>query len=136
MLNYLEVWFWLRNSYKQCVGTLGDNVFVLRLIFTLKSETGTVPLIRQHAAVVEVPKNIVLRRRSEFIGRNLSEKAIALNLARQAALATLSTSVEPVIWPCDEDALWYEDRPNVMDEKTYDHEENGVKVWKISLASS
>ena len=93
------------------------------------------PLIRQHAAVVEVPKNLVHRKRSEFIGRNLSDKAIALNLARQAALATLSTSVEPVIWPCDEDALWYEDRPSVMDEKTYDHEENGVKVWKISLAS-
>jgi hypothetical protein len=117
------------------VGTLSDNVFVVRLIFTPKSETCAVPSTRQYATVVEVPKNLVHRRRSESISQNLSEKAIALNLARQAALAALSTGAEPVVWPCDEDALWYEDRPYVMDEKTHDHEESGVRVWKIALAS-
>jgi hypothetical protein len=74
-------------------------------------------LIRPYAAVVEVPKNLVRQKRSELIGQNLSEKALALELARQAALATLSTDAEPVVWPCDEEALWYEDRPYVMDEK-------------------
>jgi hypothetical protein len=117
------------------VGILGDNVFVVRLIFTPKSEISAVPLTRQYAAVVEVPKYLVRRRRSESIGQNLSENAIALDLARQAALAALSTDAEPVVWPCDEDALWYEDRPYVMDERTHDHEESGVKVWKITLAT-
>jgi hypothetical protein len=117
------------------MGTLSDNVFVVRLIFTPKAGTGTVPLIRQHAAVVELPKNLVHRKRSELIGQKLSEKSIALDLARQAALATLSTGAKPVVWPCDEDALWYEDRPYVMDEKSHDHEENGVKVWKIALTA-
>jgi hypothetical protein len=112
------------------VGTLSDDVFVVRLIFSPNREIITVPFIRQFAAVVEVPKNLVHQRRSELIGQNLSEKAIALNLARRAALAALSTGAEPVVWPCDEDALWYEDRPYVMDEKAHDHEENGVKVWK------
>jgi hypothetical protein len=56
-----------------------------------------------------------------------------LILAGKPALAALSTGAEPVVWPCDEDALWYEDRPYVMDEKSHDHEENGVKVWKIAL---
>jgi hypothetical protein len=117
------------------VATLSDNVFVVRLIFTPRRESGTVALIRQYAAVIEVPKNLVHRRRSELIGQNLSEKAIALDLARQAALSTLSTDAEPVARPYDEDALWYEDRPYVMDEKTHDHEENGVKVWKIAAAT-
>ena len=117
------------------MGILSDNVFVVRLIFIPKSETSAVPLTRQYAAVVEVPKNLVHRRRSELISQNLSEKAIALDLARQAALATLSTGAEPVVWPFDEDALWYEDRPSVMDEKTHDREESGVKVWKIDLAT-
>jgi hypothetical protein len=117
------------------VGPLSDNVFVVRFIFTPKIESNSVPYTRRYAAVVEIPKNLVQRRRSELIGRDLSEKAIALDLARQAAFATLSTGTEPVAWPCHEDALWYEDRPNVMDEKPHDHEENGVRVWTIALAT-
>jgi hypothetical protein len=116
------------------VGPLSDNVFVVRFIFTQIIETNSAPFTRRYAAVVEIPKNLVHRRRSELIGRGLSEKAIALDLARQAALATLSTGTDPIVWPCHEDALWYEDRPDVMDEKPHDHEENGVRVWTIALA--
>jgi hypothetical protein len=42
---------------------------------------------------------------------------------------------EQVGWPYDEDALWYEDRPYVMDERPCDHEENEIKVWKIAPAA-
>ena len=115
------------------MGTLSDNVFVLRLIFTQKSEMGTVPLIRRHATIqfpVFCHSEAVRVHRSKFIGE--SDRS---QVARQAALAILSTNAEPVLWPCD-DALWYKDRPYVIDEKTHDYEENGVKVWKISLAAS
>jgi hypothetical protein len=110
-------WLGAPKQLKQCVAALSDNAFVVRLIFRPKGETRAVLLIRPYAAVVEVPKNLVRQKRSELIGQNLSEKALALELARQAALATLSTDAEPVVWPCDEEALWYEDRPYVMDEK-------------------
>jgi hypothetical protein len=116
------------------VGASGDNDFVVRLIFTPKIGISTAPCTRQYAAVVEVPKDIVDRRRSELIDRNLSAKAIALDLAREAALATFSTDAKQVVRPCDEDALWYEDRPYVMDERPSDHEENGINVWKIDLS--
>jgi hypothetical protein len=80
---------------------------------------------------VEVPAGLVQRQHSELINQNLREKTVALNLARQAALAAFTTSAEQVVWPYDEDALWYEDRPFVMAERLCDHEENGIKVWKI-----
>jgi hypothetical protein len=117
------------------VGASGEKAFVVRLTFTPKIRTSTAAFIRQHIALVEVPRDLVHRRQSESINQNLREKTIALNLARQAALATFSAGAEQVAWPWDEDALWYEDRPYVMDERPSDHEENGVQVWKIVLST-
>jgi hypothetical protein len=117
------------------VGAPGEKAFVVRLTFTPKVGTSTVVFTRQHIAVVEVPKDLVHRGQSESMNQNLREKTIALNLARQAALATFSAGAEQVVWPWDEDALWYEDRPYLMDERPSDHEENGVKVWKIVLST-
>jgi hypothetical protein len=104
----------------------------VKLIFTSKIGTSTAPLTRQHTAVVEVLNDVVHRRRSELVNQNLREKTIALDLARQAALSPFANRGEQVSWPYDEDALWYEERPYVMDERPCDHEENGVKVWKIA----
>jgi hypothetical protein len=95
-----------------------------------------VPFTRQYAAVVEVPKDLVDRRQSELIDQNLSQKAIALDLARQAALATFSADAGQVVWPCDEDTLWYEDRPYVMDEKPSNQEDTGIRVWKIDSSAA
>jgi hypothetical protein len=30
-----------------------------------------------------------------------------------------------------EDALWYDDRHPVMDERGCDHEQNGIRIWLI-----
>jgi hypothetical protein len=110
----------------------GEKAFIVRLIFTPKIGTSTAPLTWQHTAVVEVLIDVVHRKRSEFVNQNLREKTIALDLARQAALSTFATGGEQVSWPYDEDALWYEERPYVIDERPCDHEENGIKVWKMA----
>ena len=109
---------------------LGEKAFIVRLVFTPKIGTSTVPLTRQHTAVVEVLIDVVHRMQSELVNQNLREKTIALDLARQAALFTFAIGGDS--WPYDEDALWYEERQYVMDERPCDHEENGVKVWKIA----
>jgi hypothetical protein len=112
------------------VRDLGE-AFIVRLIFTPKTGTGTVPLPRHFTAVVEVLNDLVHRKQSDSANQNLREKTIALDLARQAALSTFAISGEQVSWPYDEDALWYEERPHVMDERPCDHEQGGVKVWKM-----
>ena len=89
------------------------------------------PFTLQHTAIVEVFNDLVRRKQSELLNQNFRERTIALDLARQAALFTFATGGEQVSRPCDEDALWYEERPYVMDEKPCDHEEDGIKVWKI-----
>jgi hypothetical protein len=113
------------------VGDLSERAFIVRLIFTPKTGIGTVPFTRQHTAIVEVFKDLVHRKQSESANQNFRDRTIALDLARQAALSTFATGGEEVSRPYDEDALWYEERPYVMDERPCDHEEDGIKVWKI-----
>jgi hypothetical protein len=104
-----------------------DQFFYVRLIFTTKS--GSHP--RQYEAVVEVPKQIVQRKRSELTNDIPREKAIALDLARRTALATISIGEgQPVESPFDEDVIWCEDRYPVMNERPCDHEENGARAWR------
>ena len=98
-----------------------------------KSGLTELPMSKQHGAVVEVPKDLVQRKQSEIINENPREKAIALDLARRAALGTFPTVEERVVGLYHEAAIWYEDRPPVMNERTCDHEENGTRAWRIVL---
>ena len=110
----------------------GEKAFIVRVIFTPKTGTGTVSLTRRYTAVVEVLNDLVHRKQSESANQNLREKTIALDLARQAALSTFAICGEQVSPPYDEDALWYEERPHVLDERPCDHDQGGVKVWKMA----
>ena len=71
-----------------------------------------------------------------LLNENLREKAIALDLARSAALRTFSTLPEGVASPYDEDAIWCEDRLAVMNERPCDHEENGTRAWRMAQNSN
>jgi hypothetical protein len=105
--------------------------FYVRFRFSPKIGARTGTITRQHEVVVEVPKDLVQREQSEFMNENPREKAIALDFARRAALATFSTGPERIVWPFDEDALWCADRHPVMYERPCDYEDNGTKAWKI-----
>jgi hypothetical protein len=83
-------------------------------------------------AIVGVPNDLVRRRQTELTNKVRKEKAVALDLAREVALAAFSTDEGRLFGPYDEDALWYDDRPSLIDERAYDHEENGVRVWPIA----
>jgi hypothetical protein len=102
------------------------------LKFIPKSGLKELSMTRQHGAVVEVPKDLVQRKQSEIINANPSEKAIALDLARRVALGTFPTVQERVEGLDHEDAIWYENRPPVMNEQPCDHEENGARAWRIA----
>ena len=94
--------------------------------------TLTFPILRQREVVVEVPKDLVQQRLSELENENPGEEAIALNLSRRAALATFPTVAERLKGLYDENApSWHEHRYRVMDERACDHEENGVRAWRI-----
>ena len=108
---------------------MSSRFFYVELKFTPRIRTNR--LAKQHKAVVEVPKDLVQRKQSEIISANPREKAIALDLARRAALGTFPTVEERVVGLYHEAAIWYEDRPPVMNERPCDHEENGTRAWKI-----
>jgi len=110
---------------------MSEQYFYLRFKFRPKFGIRTVPIIKEHEAVVEVPREFVQRKRSELANQNLREKTIALDFARRAALATFSTGAEPGVWPYDEDVLWCEDRHPVMNERCCDYKDNGIMAWRI-----
>jgi hypothetical protein len=84
----------------------------------------------ERKVVVEVPKSLVLRR-LESINESLRD-VIALDLARSAALGTFPTKPERALNLYDEASpLWYPDRPPVMNERPCDHEEDGMRAWRI-----
>jgi|ERR1700693_681119 len=106
---------------------MSDQFFYLQLKFTPKiGHTFT----DEREVFVEIPKKLV-QRRSESVNESLKE-VIALDLAKSAALSTFPTDAERVLDLYDEDpAIWYSDRPPIMNERPCDHEENGMRTWRI-----
>jgi hypothetical protein len=110
---------------------MSSRFFYVQLKFTPKIRTDNVRRNRQHGAVVEVPTDLVQRKQLAIINDNRGAKAIALDLARRAALGTFPTVEERVLGLYHEDAIWYEDQPPVMNERPCDNEEDGTRAWKI-----
>jgi hypothetical protein len=79
---------------------------------------------------VEIPKKLV-QRRSESVDESLKE-VLALSLAKSAALGTFPTEAERGVDLYNEGPpIWYSDRPPIMNERPCDHEENGIRTWRI-----
>ena len=85
----------------------------------------------EREVVVEVPKDLV-QRKSESINESLRE-VIALDLAKSAAFGTFPTESERALNLYDEASpIWYNDRPPVMNERPCDHQEDGIRAWRIT----
>ena len=108
---------------------MSDKFFHLLLKFTPKiGHTFT----DEREVFVEVPKKLV-QRKSESVNESLKE-IIALDLAKIAALDSFPTEAERVLDLYDEHPpIWYPDRPPIMNERPCDHEENGIKTWRVGL---
>ena len=86
----------------------------------------------EREVVVEVPKDLV-QRKSESINEGLRE-VVALDLARRVALGTFPNESERALDLYEEaPPIWYPDRPQVMNERACDHEENGTRAWRVYL---
>ena len=112
---------------------MSDEYFYLRFRFSPKIGVRIAPSTGQHEAVVEVPRNLVQRKKLEYMNENPREKAIALDFARRAALALFSTGEQRLAWLYDEDALWCEDRHPVVKDRPCDYEHEGTRAWRIPI---
>ena len=111
---------------------MSEQFFYVQLKFLPKIVILAGAILRPREAVVEVSKRFVQLRQLEWDCEELGERAIALNLARSAALGTFPTVAEQILGLYDEDSpTWYEKRPQVMNERPCDYEENNTKAWRI-----
>ena len=110
---------------------MSDKFFHLLLKFTPKiGHTFT----DEREMFVEVPKDLV-QRKSESVNESLKE-VIALDLAKIAALNSFPTEAERVLDLYDEyPPIWYPDRPPIMNQRPCDHEENGIRTWRVVTAT-
>jgi hypothetical protein len=103
--------------YKRTVLGGSERFFYVHLKFTL-------------------PRGLLNQRQSDLVGQGLTEKAIALNLARDVALKTASpfpaTGERAAGSLYEEDPpIWYEHGHRVMNRRPCDYEECGIRAWKI-----
>ena len=122
--------------YKRTVLGRSEQFFYVLLKFTPKSVSLAAPIGSPHEIVVEIPRGLLNQRPSELGGRGFTEKAVALDLARDVALKTASPFPaigERAAGLYDEDPpIWYEYRHRVMNQRPCDHEERGIRAWKIA----
>jgi hypothetical protein len=109
---------------------MSEQFYYVHLKFVPKIVILAGAILRQREVVIEVPKHLVQLRQSERM--NLGEREIAFDLAKRTALGTFPTVAERILGLYDEDSpQWYENRPQVMNDRPCDHEENGTKAWRI-----
>jgi hypothetical protein len=124
--------------YKRTVLGMSEQFFYVHLKFTPKSVSLAAPIGSPHEIVVEVPRGLLNQRQSDLVGQGFTEKAIALDLARDVALKTETSSPFQAIGEraaglYDEDPpIWYEYRHRVTNQRPCDHEERGIRAWKIA----
>ncbi|MGA8656019.1 MAG: hypothetical protein WB586_07690 [Chthoniobacterales bacterium] len=115
---------------------MSEQFFYVHLKLTPKSVSLAAPIGNPHEIIVEVPRGLLHRRQSDLVGQDFTEKAMALDLARDVALktATLFPAIgERAAGLYDEDPpMWYEYRHHVMNQRPCDHQERGIRAWKIA----
>jgi hypothetical protein len=120
--------------YKQTVSGMSERLRTLR-VNAQKCISGSI-YWQSHEIVVEVPRGSLKQRQSVLVGQDFTEKAIALDLARDVALKTATPFPaigEGAAGLYDEDRpIWYEYRHRVMNQRPCDHEERGIRAWKIA----
>src|SRR6201987_6395638 len=108
--------------YKRTVFGRSEQFFYVHLKFTQE-------------IVVEVPRGWLNKRQSDLVGQGFTEKAIALDFARDVALKTASPFPaigERAAGLCEEDPpIWYEHGHRVMNRRPCDYAECGIRAWKI-----
>jgi len=77
---------------------MSEQFFYVHLKLTPKSVSLAAPIGSPHEVVVEVPRGPLNQRQSDRVGAGVTEKTIALQLARDVALKTASPF--PAIGEC------------------------------------
>jgi hypothetical protein len=112
---------------------MNQQFLYIQLKFTESIRTAARPTPHQREVVIEVPRDLLQSKRSHLANELEREKIIALDLARRAALSTFPTVAERAVELYDEDLpTWRENRFHVMNERPCDHEENGIRAWRIA----
>ena len=93
---------------------MSAQFFYVHLKLTPKSVSLAEPIGSPHEIVVEVPRGLLNQRQSNLVGQDFTEKAIALDLARDVALKMATPF------------------PAAMNQRPCDCEERGIRAWKIA----
>jgi hypothetical protein len=75
-------------KYKRTILGMSEQFFYVHLKFTPKSVSLAAPIGNPHEIVVEVPRGLLNQRQLDLVGQDFTEKAIALDIARDVALKT------------------------------------------------
>src|SRR6201987_6201055 len=110
---------------------MSAQFFYVHLKLTPKSVSLAAPIGSPHEIVVEVPRGLLNQRQSDLGGQDFTEKAIALDLARDVALKTGTPF--PAIGKRaaglfnDQPPIWDEERQRGSNKSPWKHEARGFR---------
>ncbi len=108
---------------------MSEQFFYVEFVFTPKRGCQ----IDHHRVVVEIPKCLVVKQLAASADGKSEERWIVLKSANSAARAAFRNApeMEEAEFSYHEDAIWYEERLPIMNERPCDLSENGMNVWQI-----
>ena len=111
---------------------MSEQFLYAQFNFTSKTKADKTEAIQQCEVVVEVPKDLVPCQHSKSLTGTTEEKILALKIARMTALGTLPQIGERAVEMYDEGVpFWREERHPMMNERPCDHEQSGIRAWRI-----
>ena len=109
---------------------MSEQFFYVEFVFTPKRGCQ----IEHHRVVVEIPKCLLVKQLAASANGKSGERLMILKLANSAARAAFRNApgMREAEFPYHEDAIWYEERLPMMNERPCDFSENGINVWLIN----
>jgi hypothetical protein len=94
--------------------------------FKLLQKPGVVSLCVE--VVLEVPRKLIEDWKRENPERELTDQAIAADIARVVVADAISSFSDPAPYEIDV-PTWLEERYPVMNARACDHHDNGIRAW-------
>jgi hypothetical protein len=111
---------------------MSEQFLYAQFNFTSKTKADKIEAVEQCEVVVEVPKDLVPCQHSKSLTGTAEEKMLALKMARMTALGTFPQIGERAAEMYDEGVpFWREERHPMMNERPCDHEQSGIRAWRI-----
>jgi hypothetical protein len=114
---------------------MSEQFFYVELWLRPKSRVATETTTGAQHVVLEVPRKLVEDWKAENPDQDVTDQAIAADIARVVAANALFTFPNRIQYEFDE-PKWVQQRHPVMNARACDHHDNGIRAWVMKSSDT